>query len=124
MNKLKFFILIFFTFYVDSFSQDETQGIRPLSLHEHIKLLFNQRDQFPELLRESLLHHPEITIKKQQELLERLNKNENFRRMMRERGDLLTIRIQDAQDVSNVTREVIDEDYLRQWGGGSCKCSF
>ena len=96
--------------------QSQTITIPQLNDNQHINLIFDQEAQFPELIRETLVNSPNDTFEDQRALMEELANNEEYNKLMKERADLLTIRIFNEQDIGYVTREVIDGDFIQQWG--------
>ena len=98
-----------------------SKNLFTLSPLEYMRFISDQRRAFPDELSvisldEFLNKNNNNLIGWQMGLVGELNQSPQFRRLMRERGELLTIKIADAGKIGDVERTVIDEEYLSNWG--------
>ena len=93
-----------------------SESMPELDLKGYANALLSQNESFPNLVTESLKHDPVEVIEGQIKLMERLKTSPEFQRLLEERGDLLTLRISNAERSGSVTREVLDGEFVRRWG--------
>ena len=99
-----------------------SESMPALDLKGYANALLSQNESFPNLVTESLKRKPEHdydpveVIEGQIKLMERLKTSPEFQRLLEERGDLLTLRISNAERSGSVTREVLDGEFVRRWG--------
>ncbi len=99
-----------------------SESMPELDLKGYVSGLISQNESFPKLVSESLKRKPEHdynpleVIEGQIRLMERLKISPEFQKLLKERDDLLTLRISNAERSGSVTREVLDEEFVQRWG--------
>ena len=93
-----------------------SESMPELDLKGYVSGLISQNESFPNLVSEGLKHHPVGVIEDQIELMEWLKISPEFQRLLKQRDDLLTLRISNAERSGSVTREVLDGEFVQRWG--------